>query len=167
MAQGICYLREIYNESELKGNKPAKRIDIIRTELVRDRTVLYAGRKITRPEDGAEIFRSFLGSLDREAFAVMCLSTKNEPTALGIISMGSLNASLVHPRETFKMAILACANSIILCHLHPSGDPTPSNEDMETTKRLAECGDLLGIKVIDHLILGDDSFVSLKERGLI
>ncbi|MNI91173.1 hypothetical protein D3C73_1487960 [compost metagenome] len=83
------------------------------------------------------------------------------------VSSGTLNASLVHPRETFKLAILANAASIIGCHNHPSGDPTPSPEDVEITERIRDAGSLMGIDLLDHIVLGEGSFISMKERGLM
>ncbi|KPD01600.1 hypothetical protein LR69_00215 [Geobacillus sp. BCO2] len=81
--------------------------------------------------------------------------------------IGSLNASIVHPREVFKEAIKRSAASVICVHNHPSGDPTPSREDIDVTKRLAECGRIIGIELLDHLIIGDQKFVSLKEKGYV
>jgi len=105
---------------------------------------------------------------DREVFFVMCLNTKNNVSAVHRCHVGSLNASLVHPREVFKSAILNNAASVILAHQHPSGDITPSMEDINVTKRLVEAGKLLGIEVLDHLVVNsDNSFTSLKERGYI
>ncbi|KOS62234.1 DNA repair protein RadC [Lysinibacillus sp. FJAT-14222] len=98
----------------------------------------------------------------------MCLNTKNNVIAVHRCHVGSLNASLVHPREVFKSAILNNASSVIVAHQHPSGDIAPSKEDINVTKRLAEAGKLLGIKVLDHLVVNSDtSFTSLKERGYI
>jgi DNA repair protein RadC len=98
---------------------------------------------------------------------VVCLDTKNQPTAINICHIGSLNASIVHPRECFKPAILSNAASILIGHNHPSGLASPSNEDVEVTNRLVEAGRIIGIGVIDHIILGDGEFVSLKEKGYI
>jgi DNA repair protein RadC len=97
----------------------------------------------------------------------MCLCTKNTPTSLNICHIGSLNASLVHPREVFKAAILSNSASIIVGHWHPSGDPAPSKEDVEVTKRLLEVGKIIGIEVLDHIIIGDGRFESLKEKGYL
>lgn len=83
------------------------------------------------------------------------------------VFIGSLNASIVHPREVYKEAIKRSAASIICIHNHPSGDPTPSREDIEVTRRLAECGRLVGIELLDHLIIGDKTYVSLKEKGYV
>ena len=153
--------------STTSKHRASKRIEIVSLRMVREKTsLLYPNRTIRKPEDAAELFRQFIGDCDRESFCILCLNTKNEPTALHQVSCGTLNASLVHPRETFKLAILANSASIIACHNHPSGEPTPSSEDIELTKRLKESGALLGIELLDHIILGDGTFASLKERGL-
>ena len=102
-----------------------------------------------------------------EVFAILCLNTKNKIAGAHIISQGSLNSSIVHPREVFKAAILNNANAIIMLHNHPSGDPTPSREDIEVTKRLIEAGTLLGINVFDHVVIGDGTYISMKEKGLM
>lgn len=104
--------------------------------------------------------------LDREHFRVMYLTTKNHVLGIDNISIGSLNSSIVHPREVFKRAIEKSANAIILVHNHPSGDPEPSREDIEVTKRIVDAGEILGIGVLDHLIIGDNSYKSLKELGI-
>jgi DNA repair protein RadC len=151
-----------------QSQKPAKRIQVVGLRMVRERaSLLYPNRKIRKPEDAAELFRRFIGDCDRESFCVLCLNTKNEPTALQQVSCGSLNASIVHPRETFKLAILSNSASIIACHNHPSGQPDPSPEDLELTERLRDSGCLLGIELLDHIILGDGTFCSMKERGLM
>jgi len=98
---------------------------------------------------------------------VVILNTKNQVLAVDTISVGSLNSSLVHPREVFKPAVLKSAAAVILLHNHPSGDATPSSEDMEITRRLAEAGKILGIEVLDHIIIGDHVFTSLKEKAVI
>ncbi|QQP11075.1 DNA repair protein RadC [Lysinibacillus agricola] len=142
--------------------------EIIRIEQVireADEGVNYI---IRSPEDGAKTASRFIGRDDREVFFVMCLNTKNNVIAVHRCHVGSLNASLVHPREVFKSAILNNASSVIVAHQHPSGDIAPSKEDINVTKRLAEAGKLLGIKVLDHLVVNSDtSFTSLKERGYI
>lgn len=102
-----------------------------------------------------------------EEFWIICLDTKNQVIGLHMVSRGDLNSSVVHPRETFVRAILNNAASIILCHNHPSGNPTPSQADIDITRRLAEAGELLGIAVLDHIIIGDGNYVSLKEKMLL
>ena len=108
-----------------------------------------------------------LEGLDREQFIIACLNTKNEPTNITVVSVGSLNKAIVHPREVFKTAILSNAASVMAFHNHPSGDTTPSDQDIQLTHRLVEAGELLGIKLLDHLIIGDGSFTSLKEKGYL
>src|SRR6266404_548900 len=130
-------------------------------------------KPISSPQDAAEAVREDMRLLDREEFRVLLLNTKNGLIKKCEISRGSLNASIVEPREVFKDAIAASAASMILVHNHPSGDPTPSSEDIAVTKRLVKAGDLLNIAVLDHIILGhrntkhDQDFVSLKELGLM
>ncbi|SEU01879.1 DNA repair protein RadC [Salinibacillus kushneri] len=123
---------------------------------------------IRSPEDGAKIASRFIGCDDREVFFVMCLNTKNNVVAVQRCHVGSLNSSIVHPREVFKSAILNNASSVIVAHQHPSGDIKPSMEDSNVTKSLVDAGKLLGIEVLDHLVVNsDNSFTSLKERGYI
>lgn len=150
-----------------KDNLPSKRISIVSIKMVREASVLYDIRKIGSPKDGVELGKKFLGDADREQLIVCCLDTKNQPTAINVVSVGSLNTSIVHPREVFKPAILSNSASIILFHNHPSGDPEPSKEDISITERIKESGNILGIKLIDHIIIGDDSYCSLKERGIV
>jgi len=98
---------------------------------------------------------------------VLALDARNRPIGANTVSIGSVSASLVHPREVFKFAILANASSLILAHNHPSGDVSPSRDDIELTRRLVEGGTLIGIDVLDHLVLSDGDFLSLKEKGLM
>jgi DNA repair protein RadC len=148
--------------------QPAKRIQVLSLRMVREQTsILYPQRKITNPSDAADLFRQFIGDCDRESFCILTLDTKNQPTALHQVSCGTLNASLVHPRETYKLAILSNAASIIACHNHPSGDPTPSPEDIELTERIRDAGTLMGIDLLDHIVLGQHSHISMKEQGLM
>ena len=140
-----------------------KRIDIVSTRIVKEYSILYATRRVESPEDAADLMKDFLEDLDREQVMLLCLNTKNEPTHISTISTGSLTSSIVHPREVFKTAIIANANQIMIFHNHPSGDPTPSNEDLAITKRLQEAGDLMGIELLDHIIIGDQGrFESLR-----
>lgn len=147
---------------------PAKRVNIVTIKMVREATMLYDTRKINSPIDAVELGKKFLEDADREQLLLCCLDTKNQPTAMNVVSVGSLNSSIVHPREVFKAAILSNAASVILFHNHPSGEPSPSNEDVRITTRLKECGKLLGIELIDHIIIGEgDRYCSLKEKGII
>ena len=136
--------------------------------LVRDgRLTLEDTPIIRRPEDTLPILAAELSELAYERFIALALSTKNHVIAVLPVSSGSLNASIVHPRELFQRAILSNAASIIICHNHPSGDPAPSPEDIGLTRKLIDAGQLLDIPVIDHIILGYGKYVSFKERGLI
>lgn len=143
----------------------AKRVDIVKIQMVKEGSLLYKNRTVHSPQNGFDLMKQFLGDVDREHFIVMCLDTKNQPTSLNICHIGSLNSSLVHPREVFKSAILSNAASIMVGHNHPSGNPEPSEADIMMTKRLEEAGDLMGIRLLDHLIIGEDTYISLKERG--
>lgn len=157
---------ELLSVKEVGGKKvPAKRVNIVSLKLVRESSNLYKDRQVRSPEDGLQLFNQFLGDLDREYFIVMCLDTKNQPTAINICHIGSLNASIVHPREVMKTAILSNSSAILVAHNHPSGMPEPSGEGLEVTKRLAEAEEIIGIELVDHLIIGDGKYVSLKERG--
>ena len=143
-----------------------KRIDIVKVKLVKESSILYEQRRITSPSVAANLMEAFLDGLDREELIVIALDTKNQPTTINVCSRGSLNSSIVHPREVFKTAILGNAASIVIGHNHPSGDTTPSNEDLNITKRLIDAGKILGINLIDHIIVGSDGeYTSLKERG--
>lgn len=117
------------------------------------------------PLDVYQAVSSRLSHLDREAFMVFYLSAKNQVVHFETISVGSLTSSLVHPRELFKGAIQRSAAAVILVHNHPSGDPTPSEDDLALTRRLVQAGELLGIQVLDHIIVGYGKYTSLKERG--
>ena len=145
----------------------AKRINIVSIKMVKESSFLYQTRQILSPNDAYEMIKEQLEGLDREQFIIACLNTKNEPTNISVVSVGSLNKAIVHPREVFKTAILSNAASIMAFHNHPSGETTPSQQDIQLTKRLYEAGELLGIKLLDHLIIGDGSFTSLKEKGYL
>lgn len=119
------------------------------------------------PEDVVQLVREEMRFLDRENFRMLCLNTKNQVISNELVSVGSLNASLVHPREVFKVAITRSAAALILVHNHPSGDPHPSAEDLEVTRRLVQAGQLLGIEVLDHLIIGGCKYVSLREKNCL
>lgn len=142
-------------------------IDIVSVKLIRESSVRYSSEKIATPNDIANLCRNFLEQADREICLLICLDNKNKPTAIHTISVGTVNASLVHPREVFKTAILANAVRIVLAHNHPSGDPEPSKEDIEITKRLIEAGKIIGIELLDHIVIGEKRFVSFKEKNLI
>ncbi|MFA9398952.1 MAG: DNA repair protein RadC [Clostridiaceae bacterium] len=123
--------------------------------------------KISSPDSAAELVMEEMRNLKKEYLKIILLNTKNIVIKIEDISIGSLNSSIVHPREVFTVAVEYSSASIIICHNHPSGDPSPSSEDINITKRLVECGKLLGIAVLDHIIIGNGKFISLKEKGII
>ena len=140
-----------------------------RIALVREPGVRLAERPQLRvPAEAAPLLAQYIGETDREVFAVALLTIRHRVIGLHTVSVGCLTSSLVHPREVFKPAILAGAAALLLAHNHPSGDPEPSAEDIALTRRLVSAGQLLGIEVLDHLILGESGrFVSLRERGVL
>lgn len=144
---------------------PSKRINYISLKVVKESTIQYPNRRINSAEDAVELLRQFMEGSDREIMLAIYLNTKNEPTAIQTIGIGTLNSCPVHSREIFKGAIATNANSIIIAHSHPSGDPTPSHEDIKITETIVEVGRIIGIEVLDHIILGDGKFVSLKAQG--
>ena len=145
----------------------AKRINIVSLKMVKESSFLYQTRTISSPNDAYEMIKERLEDSDREQFIIACLNTKNEPTNISVVSVGTLNKAIVHPREVFKTAILSNSASIMAFHNHPSGETTPSQQDIQLTNRLYEAGELLGIKLLDHLIIGDGTFTSLKEKGYL
>jgi len=119
------------------------------------------------PEDVAHYAMPRFRFEQKEHFAVMLLNTKNHILGLTDVSVGSLSASIVHPREVFQTALRYAAAAMILIHNHPSGDPSPSREDINVTQRLVKAGKIMDIPVLDHIVLGDNRFVSIKEKGLL
>lgn len=123
--------------------------------------------EIKSPKDISDILMESMRYLKKEHFKVVFLNIKNIVIDISNLSIGTLNSSIVHPREVFYDAIKKTAYSMIICHNHPSGDPTPSSEDINTTRRLVEVGKLVGIEILDHLIIGDGVYISFKEEKLI
>lgn len=126
-------------------------------------------RIVRSPDDAANVARNVLHIQDEseEYLYMFCLNTKNHITSIFELSHGNVRSSIFSVREMFQKALLANAVSVILVHNHPSGDPTPSREDIQVTKRAVDAGDILGVQVLDHLIIGDIIYVSLKEKGHI
>lgn len=122
---------------------------------------------IRSPREAANLFIPSLRYVDKEHFMAAHLNTKNQIIAVETVSVGTLNASLVHPRELFKTAVKNSSAALIVAHNHPSGDPEPSKEDLQLTRRIKQAGELMGIEVLDHVIVGGERFVSMKERGLM
>jgi DNA repair protein RadC len=127
---------------------------------------LKTGTRYTAPSQVYETF-SFLMKETKEMFITLHLDGKNRIICMDLVSIGTLNQSLVHPREIFKTACLSNAAALILIHQHPTGDPSPSSEDLAITRRLKEAGEIMGIKILDHIIVGDGEYLSFVERGLL
>ncbi len=142
---------------------------IVRVKLrqVRDGRVKFRVDKITRPAEVYDAVRSWYKGLDREALGVLALDNQNQPVAYQIVSIGGLNTTRTHPREIFKLLMLANASRFVLTHNHPSGCLECSPEDLEFTRSVQGAAELMGIELYDHLVLSDDGFTSLRERGLI
>lgn len=147
------------------------------TMRLRELTIRYAvrkdhdgqpvvvGRTLDRPSDAASALMTLLQDEPAEVFAILCLTTKHRMIAYHEVSRGTIDSALVHPREVFTAALLAHSASIVAVHNHPSGDPTPSPDDLDVTRRLAAAGEVLGIPLLDHIIIGDGRYYSFKEAG--
>lgn len=122
---------------------------------------------IHSPQDVYDLLAPEMRLLDRERFQSLLLSTKHKIMTIETVSVGGLDSTIIHPRELFKNPLRRSAAAVILCHNHPSGDPTPSQEDTSITLRLSEAGKILGIQVLDHIIIGNETYVSMKEKGII
>ena len=142
-----------------------KSIPMVSLRLVRERTIPYRTRNLADSQDVYDLFRPLAEDLDREAVWVACLDTKNRLTCLSQVSLGILNGAPLHPREILKIALLSNAMSMIIVHNHPSGDPEPSAEDRGITVRVKEAAEIVGIKILDHLIVGDGSYYSFADHG--
>lgn len=136
------------------GKRLLAQTDRVRTEL-------------SSPEAVANLVMPEMRDLSVEEFRALLLDTKNGLLRVQTVSVGTLDASLVHPREVFKAAIAASAAGVVIVHNHPTGDPTPSREDIEVTRRLSDAAQVIGISLVDHVIIGDSRWVSLKREGLI
>lgn len=170
--EGISFLTDtsIQEITKVKGIGECKAAQILAAVELGKRVMAGTHKdkpRITTPSDIADILMLDMTHLKKEHFKIVMLDTKNQIIGIEDISIGSLNSSIVHPREVYKEAIVRSSASIILVHNHPSGDPTPSKEDIAITRRLAEGGDILGIKVLDHIIIGNNRFLSLKEKDII
>lgn len=148
----------------------AYRLKTFRVQFVTEPSEYPAGSPCRAPADVEPIARAIYQTLDadKEHFVLLAMNNKNRVNGYKVISTGSLTASVVHPREVWRSALHLCAAAVVLVHNHPSGDPAPSPEDQQITRRLKETGDLLGIRVLDHLVLGDTGrFFSFNDRGLL
>lgn len=162
-----CTVEEL---SEIKGMGLAKSAQIIAAVELGKRIALATkanNYKIKSPDDVSNLLMDEMRYLKKEFFNIVLLNTKHELITVENISIGSLNASIVHPREVFVKAVKRSCSAIILVHNHPSGDPQPSKEDINITRRLVEAGKIIGIEVLDHVIIGDGIYCSLKEKGIM
>ncbi len=153
---------------KLKGIGPVKAIELQAAfELGRRQLGNIVGKRpvVRLPREVAELMMPEMAHLTQEHFVCLFLNTKNQVIGKKTVFVGSLDASIVHPREVFKEAIKRSSASVICLHNHPSGDPTPSREDINVTRMLRDAGDLVGISLLDHVIIGDGRFISLKEHG--
>lgn len=172
-SRGLSILHDVSLE-QLKSIKGIGRVKAIQLKALselskRMASVSSMDRRfvVKSPEDVVKLLMEEMRYLKKEVFKLVMLNTKNHVIKRANISVGSLSASIVHPREVFSEAIKTGCSGVIFVHNHPSGDPEPSSEDIETTNRLVSAGNILGIKVLDHIIIGDGRFISLKEKGLI
>ena len=144
-------------------------ISFLNLKVVKESSGRYdVDKKIRCSDDVFNVAQHVIraGEYAEENLWLITLDTKNNITGIFTVSTGSLNSSIVHPREVFKRAILQNSASIIICHNHPSGDPAPSPEDINITKRIYDAGKILGIELLDHIIIGDNKYTSLRERGV-
>lgn len=153
------------SEAQSQSVPVSYRVPRYRISLVCEATYPVGAAAIKDSATAAAALRPLFEGLDREQFAVCCLDAKHHIIGVNVVSVGSLTLSIVHPREVFKPAILMNAAALICAHNHPSGDPTPSAEDRALTARLQAAGDQLGIKLLDHVILGDARHYSFADRG--
>ena len=149
------------------------------TTRLREMTLRYAVKQdadgapilvdhaLAAPRDAAQLLMRLLQDEASEVFAILLLSTRHHVLAYYEVSRGTLDSTLVHPREVFKAAILANAAAVVLAHVHPSGDPTPSPDDVALTRRLSSAGALLGIEILDHIVVGHGCYASFKELGVL
>ncbi len=170
--EGIVYLSNVTLEEliKIKGIGKCKAAQILAAVELGKRISTYVADekiKVNSPNTILNLLMEEMRHLKKEHFKTIILDTKNQVISIENISVGNLNQSIVHPREVFNLAIKKSANSVILVHNHPSGDPTPSLEDVNVTNRLVEAGNIVGIKVLDHIIIGDNKYISFKEKNLI
>lgn len=162
-------LAEVARECGSVGPKRLQRLEAS-VELGRRALAARAARKamtISQPEDVVALMEPIVIGLDKEHFYALALNTKNQLLKVIEVSVGSLNASIVHPRELYRQAISVSAASVIVCHNHPSGDPTPSGADIQLTRRLVKAGDVVGIECLDHIVIGHEAHSSLRDLGLM
>lgn len=170
--EGLKLLSEATIEEllSIRGIGQAKGVTLLAALEVGKRIHQYKPEEryvIRSPEDGADYVMEEMRSLNQEHLVALFLNTKNQVIHQQTIFIGGLNASIVHPREIFREAVKRSAASVVCAHNHPSGDPSPSQEDIHVTRRLVEAGKIMGIELLDHLVIGNNRFISLKEKGYL
>jgi DNA repair protein RadC len=152
---------------KVKDAPASYKLPVVRCTLVKDGSHKAPLDQISRSEDANRVLQSYLEGVDREYFVALLLNTKNKAIGIYTVSVGSLDSSIVHPREVFKVAIISNTAAIIVGHNHPSGESRPSKEDIEITSRLVDAGRILGIELLDHIITGGDGYTSLVKEGRV
>ena len=148
------------------GESESRRVPLYRLSIVRENhSALYGAPSIHDSAAIYKLLRTHFNERPQEEFVVVMLDAKHSPIAYQVVSVGSLTLSIVHPREVFKLACVANAAAIVCAHNHPSGDPAPSQEDRILTDRLAKAGEILGIRLLDHVVIGDGRYVSFADMG--
>lgn len=169
---GISYLRESTAEElmSIKGIGKSKAARLLAAAELGSRIAARPARqgiKIESDEDVARLFMETMRHQKREFFKALLLDSKGGVISIETVSIGELTSTLVHPREVFNQAVKKSAAAVVFVHNHPSGDPSPSREDIETTDRLTACGNILGIRVLDHLVIGDGRYISIRSMGKV
>ncbi|NTV88961.1 MAG: DNA repair protein RadC [Clostridiales bacterium] len=171
--KGMAFLNDLSLE-ELRTVKGIGKVKALQIKAVmelskRVSSAMIIGNRlvISSPAEVSRLLMEDMRYLKKEVFRIILLNTKNHVLKQVDVSVGSLNSSIVHPREVFSEAVKSGCSGIILVHNHPSGDPEPSREDIETTERLVKAGAIMGIKILDHVVIGDGRYISLKEKGLM
>lgn len=138
-------------------------ISVVKVQLVREKEMPYQSVNIQSPHEAVSLIRDYMGDLDRENFVILCLNAKAIPTHIETVAIGSINRTIISPREAMKTAILSNAASVMVFHNHPSGDAEPSREDLLMTKRLKDAFNIVGIDFFDHIVIGEEDFTSIRE----
>ncbi len=169
---GISFLAECVPEelTELQGIGKAKACQIVAAIELGKRIATKPKEtkiNVNNPEAIADLFMEKMRYYKKEFFNVVILNTKGEVLSVENVAIGDLNCTIIHPREIFCKAVKKSASAVIFVHNHPSGNPTPSKEDIDITERLVKAGDILGIKVLDHIIIGDGTFLSFRNKNFM
>ncbi|MFV0343213.1 MAG: JAB domain-containing protein [Anaerocolumna sp.] len=149
------------------GNGQRKCIRLVTTKIFKEKSILFDLKKVNTPTLAAELVRKLYENIDREMLVAMSLDSKCNPLLIEVVALGNVNTCIVSPREVFKSAIISNAVHILVFHNHVSGDCAPSKEDISVTKRLIDVGNILGIPVLDHIVVGEENYFSLREENIV